>query len=143
MADISAKKIVIDLDDTISKTIDGNYKESLPIVPVVERLKEYKAKGYQIVIYSSRNMRSYECNMGKINANTLPVIIDFLNKYGVPYDEIFVGKPWCGKGGFYVDDRALRPTEFLGFSEDEIQELLKKEKDKIDTLCLNPELLTK
>ncbi len=45
-------------------------------------------------------MRTYEGNVGKINVNTLPIIIDWLERHNVPYDEIYVGKPWCGHDGF-------------------------------------------
>ena len=73
-------------------------------------------------------MRTYEGNLGKINANTLPVIIDWLNKNKIPYDEIYVGKPWCGHDGFYVDDRAVRPKEFTSLSYEELVELMNKDK---------------
>ena len=135
MSDITNKKIVIDLDDTISKTEYGKYKESKPIPAVVNKLKEYKALGYDIVIYSSRNMRTYNRNIGEINVHTLPIILDFLNKYEIPYDEVIVGKPWCGFGGFYVDDKAIRPSEFVGLTELEINELLKKETNFINSIC--------
>ena len=35
-----------------------------------------------------------------------------------------MGKPWCGHEGFYVDDKAIRPSEFLALSRAEITELL-------------------
>ena len=129
MNDVSNKKLVIDLDDTISKTYNGDYDNSEPIKSVVEKIKEYKKLGYDIVIYSSRNMRTYNRNIGEINVHTLPKMIKFLDKYSIPYDEIIVGKPWCGKGGFYVDDKAIRPSEFISMNEDEIKQILKKEQD--------------
>lgn len=128
MSDVSNKKLVIDLDDTISRTKNSDYDNSTPIVSVVEKIREYKSLGYDIIIYSSRNMRTYNRNVGEINVHTLPKMIKFLDKYSIPYDEIIVGKPWCGKGGFYVDDKAIRPSEFISKSEDEIKILLEKEK---------------
>lgn len=127
MSDITNKKIVIDLDDTISITENGNYSESIPNLQVVEKLKEYKELGYDIVIHSSRNMRTYNNNIGEINVHTLPVVIDFLNKYNIPYDQIIMGKPWTGYGGFYVDDKSIRPSEFVNKTEEEIIDLLNKE----------------
>jgi capsule biosynthesis phosphatase len=62
--------------------------------------------------------------VGKINAVTLPLIIKWLDKHNIPYDEVHVGKPWCGQDGFYVDDRAVRPDEFVGKSYTEIRVLL-------------------
>lgn len=118
----------MDLDNTITCTEGGDYYSSQPILEVIERLREYKAQGFEIVISTSRNMRTYEGNIGKINANTLPIIIDWLEKHNVPYDEIYVGKPWCGTTGFYVDDKAIRPDEFVNMSYDEVKNLLGIEK---------------
>lgn len=42
-------------------------------------------------------------------------------------DEIIIGKPWCGYDGFYVDDKAIRPSEFTSLNYEQIKELLKKE----------------
>lgn len=71
-------------------------------------------------------MRTYQGNVGKININTLPVIIEWLNKHNVPYDEVIVGKPWCGTDGFYIDDKAIRPSEFISMSYEEIIQVLEK-----------------
>ena len=60
----------------------------------------------------------------KINVHTLPKILTWLDKHQVPYDEVIVGKPWCGDEGFYVDDRAIRPDEFVKLSLSEIHKLL-------------------
>jgi capsule biosynthesis phosphatase len=80
------------------------------------------------VIYTSRNVRTFVGNLGKISAHTLPIIIDWLRRYQVPYDEIYVGKPWCGHEGFYVDDKAIRPKEFLENSHEQIMHLLNNKK---------------
>ena len=96
-----------------------------PNLPLIAKLREYKAMGFEIIVQTARNMRSYENSIGKINANTLPVIIEWLQRHEVPYDEIHVGKPWCGFDGFYVDDRAIRPSEFVALSLVEIQALIK------------------
>jgi capsule biosynthesis phosphatase len=123
------KRLIVDLDDTISVTINGDYINSLPVMPVINKLHEYRDMGFEIVIYSSRNMRTYEANIGKINIYTLPNIISWLQKHDVPFDEVYVGKPWCGFDGFYIDDKAIRPSEFCSKNYDQIIELLKKEKE--------------
>lgn len=118
------KRIVMDLDETICSTVKGDYANSIPKPDVIERMREFKAQGFEIVISTSRNMRTYEGNVGKINANTLPIIVSWLDKHKVPYDEIYTGKPWCGTDGFYVDDRALRPDEFVRLSVEDIRALV-------------------
>lgn len=132
MPDISSPKIVIDLDNTISKTFNGNYKEAVPVNSVVDMLREYKKRGYEIIIYSSRNMRTYQGNIGKINIHTLPIVLDFIKKYDIPCDQVIMGKPWCGFDGFYVDDKAIRPSEFIKYTEQEIKNILQKETDFIE-----------
>lgn len=119
------KRLIMDLDNTITLTENGDYQNAKPIVKVIEKLHEYKAQGFEIIISSSRNMRTFEGNIGKINIHTLPTIIEWLDKHNVPYDEVYVGKPWCGYDGFYVDDRAVRPDEFATLNYQEIRKLTK------------------
>ncbi len=124
------KRLIVDLDDTVCYTKKGDYENSIPNSTVIEKLREYKISGFEIVIFSSRNMRTYQSNLGKINIFTLPKIIEWLRKYDVPFDEVLVGKPWCGFEGFYIDDKAIRPSEFIKFSYDEIINILSQEAKK-------------
>jgi capsule biosynthesis phosphatase len=126
------KRLIIDLDGTITHANTSDYHNVLPNIGVIETLQSYKERGFEIVINTARNMRTYNGNVGKINIHTLPIITEWLDKHDVPYDEILVGKPWCGFEGFYVDDKAIRPSEFCNLSFDEIEELLKKERDLLD-----------
>lgn len=123
------KRLIMDLDDTICSTRDGDYKNSIPDLDVIQKLKEYREMGFIIAISTSRNMRTYNGDIGKINANTLPIIIEWLGRHDVPYDEIIMAKPWCGMEGFYVDDKAIRPSEFKQKSYEEILKLLNQEKN--------------
>lgn len=122
------KRIVVDLDGTITLGNTADYDAVLPNTELIVRLKEYKVNGFEIVIATARNMRTHGGNIGKINVFTLPKIIDWLDRYDVPYDEIIVGKPWCGFDGFYVDDRAIRPSEFKSLSYEKITALINEEK---------------
>lgn len=118
------KRLIFDLDDTLCTTQNGDYANAQPIIEVIEKLKEYHRQGFTIVINTSRNMRTYQGNIGAINKNTLPIIIDWLGRHDIPYDELYVGKPWCGFEGFYVDDKAIRPDELVKLSYAEICQLL-------------------
>ncbi|HIF9239303.1 TPA: HAD-IIIC family phosphatase [Photobacterium damselae] len=122
------KRLIVDLDGTITQANTSDYKNVKPALDVIEKLREYHQQGFEIVISTARNMRTFEGNVGKINIHTLPIIVEWLEKYDVPYDEILVGKPWCGHEGFYIDDRAIRPSEFTNFTLDEINALIAKEK---------------
>lgn len=122
------KKLVVDLDGTITLADTNDYANVAPNLAVIEQLRRYKELGFTITISTARNMRSYQGNVGMINIHTLPTITQWLDKHQVPYDEILVGKPWCGHDGFYIDDRAIRPSEFASLSLNEINALLEKEK---------------
>lgn len=113
--------IVMDLDGTLTIERPGtDYADVEPNIPVVEQVRRYKEAGFSIAIYTARNMRTHSNSVGRINAVTLPVIIEWLTRHEVPYDEIHVGKPWPEHDGFYVDDRAIRPDEFLALSFEQI-----------------------
>ena len=73
-------------------------------------------------------MRTHESNVGRITAMTVPMILEWLQKHDVHFDEIVVGKPWCGEDGFYVDDRTIRPSEFTSLSFEEITDLIAAER---------------
>lgn len=123
--------LVVDLDHTLTMVSELDYDNKPVNDKLVSRLLEYKEKGYQIVIHTSRNVRTFSGDVSRINKYTLPSIIKWLEKHDIPYDGVVVGKPWCGHGGFYIDDRAIRPSEFIAHSEPEIKELLENELHKI------------
>ncbi len=113
--------IVMDLDGTLTVEAPGvPYAELSPNLAVVARLREYRAQGFKVAIYIARNMRTHAKSIGAINAHTLPGVIAWLQAHDIPYDEIHVGKPWPEAGGFYVDDRAIRPDEFVRLSHAEV-----------------------
>lgn len=122
------KNLIVDLDGTLTQANTNDYRNVLPRKDVIAKLAEYKSSGFTITIATARNMRTFEGNIGKINIHTLPIIIEWLEKHSVPYDEILVGKPWCGHEGFYIDDRSIRPSEFTSMSLAEIKVLLDEEK---------------
>ncbi|HKM20869.1 MAG: capsular biosynthesis protein [Clostridia bacterium] len=123
---------IFDVDGTLCpiKKRDEEYADLVPYVEMIEKLREYKAGGAKIVLFTSRNMNSYGGNIGLINANTAKVMTAWLDKWEIPYDEIIYGKPWPGHNGFYVDDRTVRPDEFLNMSVDELNELCRKSRCK-------------
>lgn len=121
------KRLIVDLDDTISFKKTDSYEDATPDIEFIEKLRKYKAEGFEVVINTSRNMRTHDGNIGKINKFTLPVILEWLGKYLNFYDEIYVGKPWCGFEGFYIDDKAIRPREFVDYDLEQIRTILKND----------------
>ena len=116
---------VFDIDGTLCpiKTKEEKYEDLIPYENVLEKLRYYKANGAKIVLLTSRNMNTYGGNLGLINKHTAKILLEWLDKWEISYDEIIYGKPWPGHKGFYVDDRTIRPDEFLKYSPEELNEI--------------------
>ncbi|WNO07563.1 capsular biosynthesis protein [Teredinibacter sp. KSP-S5-2] len=118
--------LVVDIDGTLCpvKGKDEHYADLVPYPEMVEKLREYQNRGYTIMLYTARNMKTHGGNLGKINMHTAPLLLKWIEKWDIPCDEIMFGKPWPQKKGFYIDDRSIRPDEFLKYSEEEIHQML-------------------
>ena len=119
---------IFDVDGTLCpiKKKEEAYADLVPYAQMIDKLKEYKEGGAKIILFTSRNMNSYGGSIGLINANTAKIMTAWLDKWEIPYDEIIYGKPWPGHKGFYVDDRTVRPDEFLTMKIDELDALCRK-----------------
>lgn len=118
----SEYSFVFDIDGTLCpiKKKEERYEDMVPYADMVEKLRFYKENGARIILFTSRNMNSYHGNIGLINKNTAKVLTAWLDRWDIPYDEIIYGKPWPGHKGFYVDDRTVRPDEFLNCTVEEL-----------------------
>jgi len=74
------KRLIVDLDNTISITSKGDYLNSKPNIELIDMLQEYKRKGFEIVIFTSRNMRTHKNNIGKKKMNTIVFFKPILTK---------------------------------------------------------------
>ena len=128
MKEFEEYSFVFDIDGTICpiKKKEEKYEDLVPYSNVVDKIRDYHEKGAKIILFTSRNMNSYNGNIGMINANTAKILLEWLEKWDIPYDEIVYGKPWPGHKGFYVDDRTVRPDEFLNCSVDELDAICEK-----------------
>lgn len=121
------ERVVVDIDGVLAKKDKGDYADKNVDESILGQLREYEERGFYIILHTARNMRTHEGRVGKINAETAPILLDWLEENDVPYDEIHYGKPWCGNEGFYIDDKAIRPSEFLSMEHEEIREMLERE----------------
>ena len=49
------KKLIVDLDGTLTQANTSDYKNVLPRLDVIEQLKNYKEQGFAVVISTARN----------------------------------------------------------------------------------------
>ena len=123
---------IFDIDGTLCpiKKKDERYEDLVPYQNMVDKLRYYKDHGAKIVLFTSRNMNSYNGNLGLINKKTAKILLDWLDKWGIPYDEIIYGKPWPGHKGFYIDDRTVRPDEFLNCMVEELDRICRESREQ-------------
>ena len=80
-------------------------------------------------------MQTFSGNIGQINAKILPTILEWLDKHNVPYDEIIVGKPWCGNDG-YLEVFEGEGDNWSFVMPKGIDDVAKTtQKDRISSLC--------
>lgn len=103
-------KAVFDLDDTISIHKNRDYANAVPIIPVVEKIRQMKKDGWEIIIYTARGQVSCKGDLSLIEKNNRPTVEEWLLKNRVPYDALLFGKPL---GDLYVDDKGMSLREFL------------------------------
>jgi capsule biosynthesis phosphatase len=122
--------LVVDIDGTLCPIREsGQRYEDLPAEPVMlARLRRLADQGWRIILHSSRGMRTYDGSVEEINREVLPALLTWLAARGVPFHELHMGKPWAGENGFYVDDRAVRPREFVEHSFEELADLCARDR---------------
>lgn len=111
------KRICIDLDGVIAqlKKADETYEEVKPVPGAIDKLKKLKKHGFYIIIYTARHMKTCKGNQGLVIKRLGKITLDWLEKYNIPYDEIFFGKPWAD---IYIDDNAFRFTSWDKIKDD-------------------------
>ena len=118
------KRICFELDDTLIYLIDKNdYNSTYPIYKNIDYLKFLHNMGHTIIIYTSRGMKKYGNNQGLAIKNIAQITFETLEKYNIPYDEIYFGKP---DADFYIDNLNINRYDDLeksiGFYKTHIQE---------------------
>ena len=121
---INEMRICFDLDNTLVTfpTIANDYTTVEPIIKNIKYLQYLKSFGHTIIIYTARRMKTHKGNIGKLMADIGKITFDTLEKFSIPYDEIYFGKP---EADVYIDDLAINCFEDLekelGFYMDAIE----------------------
>lgn len=112
MAELSKLVLVVDLDKTLctKKLPDESYADVKPICDMIDAVNTLHKNGSEVIIESARNMLTQSNNEAKVIKNIGLTTLKWLNDNNVEYDGIKFGKPI---GSCYIDDKALRPKEFL------------------------------
>ena len=110
------KRIVCDIDDTISFCDNRDWENAKPNLPVIQKLISLHNQGWEIFLHTAR---------GSISAKTPDdarkkyegIITRWMAEHKVPYHKLSFGKPL---GTYYVDDKSITPDDFVSL---EIEQL--------------------
>jgi capsule biosynthesis phosphatase len=103
---IKTKRYCFDLDNTLVTypKIKNDYSSVLPIENNIKIVRLLKKMGNEIIIHTARRMKTHKGNVGKVVSDIAKVTIVTLEKFNIPYDELYFGKPYAD---YYVDDLAI------------------------------------
>lgn len=104
-------RLCIDFDGVICELKqDGQtYADVAPIPGAVATINALHDAGHHIIIHTARHMKTCEANVGAVNARVAKITLDWLDRHGVRYHEIYFGKPWAD---LYIDDNAHRFSDW-------------------------------
>ena len=103
---IKPLRICFDFDNTLITFPKQNkdYTTVEPIQQNIDFLKYLKSFGHTIIIYTARKMNSSNGNIGKVLCDVGKITFETLEKFDIPFDEIYFGKPYAH---YYIDDLAV------------------------------------
>lgn len=120
-------KICIDVDGVLCelRKPDETYETLLPKAGAVEKMQALKNAGHYLILSTARHMGTCNSNIGLVVARQGKTLLDWLERYQIPYDEIWFGKPHAD---VYIDDNAYRFNGWNEISDDGTSLPLSREK---------------
>ncbi len=101
---------VFDLDNTLCKTENSNYKNSTPFLDRIKIVNRLYDNGNIITIFTARGMGSTDNNQLKAIQKYYSLTQRQLSLWGIKYHNLFLGKPL---GDFYIDDKGINHNDFF------------------------------
>ena len=112
------KRLIVDIDDTISFTTDRDWENAKPNLPLISKLNELYDSGVEIIYQTARGYISFNGNRQEAEKYYRPIIEDWFKKHNVKYNELSFNKRLAD---FYIDDKAIKPDEFLELNVEKLQ----------------------
>ena len=99
-----------DLDNTLCHTMEGDYEESVPYYPRINKVNKLYDSGNRIVIDTAR---------GSVTGiDWFMITKDQLDRWGLKYHALRVGTKMAAD--FYIDDKAISDKEFFNNSDNQM-----------------------
>lgn len=103
------KRIVCDIDDTISVTTSRDWENAAPIQPVIDKINDLFAQGWEVYLVTARG--SISCKTREEADKKYRAQIEaWLAKHNVHYTLLSFEKYLAA---YYIDDKSITPEEFV------------------------------
>lgn len=103
-------KYVFDIDGTICTNTNGNYEYAEPLMDRIKQINQLYDDGNFIFFHTARGMGRSFNRSAEAYELFYELTEEQLNKWGVKYHELFLGKP---SGDVYIDDKGVNDGQFF------------------------------
>lgn len=100
MQNITGKRFVFDLDETICSFTNGDYNKATPYLKMINIINSLYQNNNYIIIFTARGTKT-GLDWSEVTKNQLL-------SWGVLYHELIFGKPYAD---YYIDDKNLSIKE--------------------------------
>jgi capsule biosynthesis phosphatase len=103
------RRVVVDLDDTISYTLNRDWENAEPIQPTIDKINQLYAMGWEVYIVTARGQLSCNGDCDAAAVKYRDQVEAWLQKHNVKYTVLSFNKILAA---YYVDDKMLSPESF-------------------------------
>jgi len=103
------KRIICDIDDTISFTTNRDWEYAEPNTRLINKLNYLYNNGWEICYFTARGNISFS-SRDKADKFYRPIIEKWFEEHSVLYSELSFNKPLAS---YYIDDKSITPEEFV------------------------------
>jgi hypothetical protein len=103
-------KYVFDLDNTLCKTKNSDYNNSVALFDRIKIVNKLFDEGNIIIIHTARGMGSTNNNQIEAINKYYSITEAQLKNWGVKYTHLILGKP---AADYYIDDKGINDYEFF------------------------------
>lgn len=104
------RRIVCDIDDTISLTLNRDWNNAKPIQSVIDKINTFYDNGWEVYLITARGQLSCNGDVQSAENKYRKSLEEWLVKHGVKYHVLSFNKILAQ---YYIDDKGLRPDEFV------------------------------
>lgn len=111
------KSIVVDIDDTLSFTLNRDWTNAVPNQPLIDKLNKMYDDGWDVFIVTARGNLSCSTRE-EAEEKYRPIIEKWMSDHGVKYTAISFQKILAS---YYIDDKGIKPDDFLAMNIEELK----------------------